>query len=106
MTRLLLTILVLGGIAAGVPYCLLRKTGGVGRSVFAYVLGLLVSSSTSIGVLLTTQAVLPAPIIDADRIIGSGLLCAVLGPVLGVLAAKRLRPRAQEQSRGRRTTSI
>ncbi|HEY4403571.1 MAG TPA: hypothetical protein VGN55_02870 [Xanthobacteraceae bacterium] len=99
MTRLLLTILVLGGIAAGVPYCLLRKSGGVGRSVLAYALGLLVSSSTSIGTLLITQAVLPAPIIDADRIIGSGLLCAVLGPILGVLAAKRLRLRAQAQSR-------
>jgi hypothetical protein len=95
MIRLLLTILILGGVAAGVPYFLLRKTGGVGRSVLAYVVGLLVSSSTSIGLLLTTQAVLPAPIIDADRILGSGLLCAVLGPILGVLAAKRLRPRAR-----------
>jgi hypothetical protein len=98
MIRLLLTVLVLGGMAGGVPYVLLRKMGGVGRSAFAYAMGFLVSSSASIGVFLTTQAVLPAPVLDADRIIGSGLLCAVIGPALGVLAAKRFRPRLQQQS--------
>jgi hypothetical protein len=61
-------------------------------------MGFLVSSSSSMGVFLTTQAVLPAPVLDADRIIGSGLLCAVIGPALGVLAAKRFRPRMQEPS--------
>jgi hypothetical protein len=98
MMRLLLTVLILGGVAGGIPYVLLRKTGGVGRSAFAYVMGFLVSSSTSIGVLLTTQAVLPAPLLDADRIIGSGLLCAVIGPALGVLAAKRFRLHLHQQS--------
>jgi hypothetical protein len=93
MTRLLLTILILGGVAGAIPYLLLRKTGGIGRSVLAYALGLLVSSLASLGVLLTTQAVLPAPIIDADRVIGSGLLCAVIGPILGVLAARHFRAR-------------
>jgi hypothetical protein len=72
---------------------MLRKTGGIGRSVLAYALGLLISSLASLGVLLTTHAVLPAPIIDADRVIGSGLLCAVIGPILGVLAARRFRVR-------------
>jgi hypothetical protein len=96
MTRLLLTILVLGGVAGGVPFILLRnRMGGVGRSAFAYGMGFLVSSSTSIGVFLTTQAVLPAPVLDADRVIGSGLLCAVIGPALGVVAAKRFRLRMQ-----------
>lgn len=98
MTRLLLTVLILGGVAAGIPFVLLRKAGGVGRSVFACAMGFLASSSTSIGVFLTTQAVLPAPVLDADRIIGSGLLCAVIGPVLGALAAKRFRPRPQPRS--------
>jgi hypothetical protein len=95
MTRLLLTVLILGGIAGGIPFVLLRKMGGIGRGAFAYVAGFLVSSSTSIGVFLTTQAVSAAPILDADRVIGSGLLCAVIGPALGVLAAKRLRVRVQ-----------
>jgi hypothetical protein len=85
-------------MAGGIPYVLLRKMGGVGRSAFAYAMGFLVSSSTSIGVFLTTQAVLPVPVLDADRIIGSGLLCAVIGPALGVLAAKRFRPGLQQQS--------
>jgi hypothetical protein len=98
MTRLLLTILLLGGVAGGVPFVWLRKTGGFGRSALAYAMGFLVSSSASFGVFLTTQAVLPAPVLDADRIIGSGLLCAVIGPALGVLAAKRLRPRLPERS--------
>jgi len=98
MTRLLLTILLLGGLAGGVPFVWLRKTGGFGRSALAYAMGFLVSASTSFGVFLTTQAVLPAPVLDADRIIGSGLLCAVICPALGVLAAKRFRPRLQERS--------
>jgi hypothetical protein len=95
MTRLLLTVLVLGGVAGSVPFILLRKTGGIGRSAFAYAMGFLVSSSTSFGVLLTMQAILPAPVLDADRVIGSGLFCAVVGPALGVLAAKRFRLRMQ-----------
>ena len=98
MTRQLLTVIILGGVAAGIPYVLLRKMGGVGRSVLAYAVGFLVSSSTSIGVFLTTQAVLPAPVLNTDRIVGSGLLCSVVGPVLGVLAAKRSRARLQQQS--------
>jgi hypothetical protein len=98
MTRLVLTILILGGMAGGLPYVLLRKIGGVGRSLLAYAVGFLVSSATSIGVSLTTQAVLPAPALDTDRIVGSGLLCAVVGPVLGVLAAKRSRARLQNQN--------
>jgi hypothetical protein len=76
----------------------LRKRAGLARSTFAYCIGFLVSSSTSIGVFLTTQAVLRAPALDADRIIGSGLFCAVIGPALGVLAAKRLRPSVQERT--------
>jgi hypothetical protein len=96
MTRLLLTVLVLGGVAGGIPFVLLRnRMGGIGRNAFAYAMGFLVSSSTSIGVFLTTQAVLPAPVLDADRVIGSGLLCAVVGPALGVAAAKRFRLRTQ-----------
>jgi hypothetical protein len=98
MTRLLLTVLILGGVASGIPFALLRKMGGIGRSAFAYAMGFLVSSSTSIGVFLTTQAILPAPVSDTDRIIGSGLLCAVIGPALGVLAAKRFRPRRQSKA--------
>jgi hypothetical protein len=97
MTRLLSTALILGCVAGGIPYVLLRM-GGIGRSAFAYAVGFLVSSSTSIGVFLTAQAILPAPVLDADRIIGSGLLCAVIGPALGVLAAKRFRLRLQQQS--------
>jgi len=103
MTRLLLTILVLGGVAGGVPFVLLRKTAGtagIGRGAFAYAVGFLVSSSTSIGVFLTTQAILSAPVLDADRIVGSGLLCAVVGPALGVLAAKRLRLRPRPRPQG------
>jgi hypothetical protein len=98
MTRIALTILVLGGVAGGIPYVLLRKLGGVGRSVLAYGVGFLVSSSMSVAVFLTTQAIVPAPAFDTDRIVGSGLLCAVIGPVLGVLAAKRSRARLQGQN--------
>jgi hypothetical protein len=89
-----LTVLLLGGLACSVPYVLLRKVGGIGRILWAYGAGFLASSATSLGMLLATQGVL-APIHDADRVIGSGLLCAVVGPVVGVLAAKRSRARLQ-----------
>jgi hypothetical protein len=90
-----LVVLLLGGLACSVPYVLLRKIGGMGRTLRAYGAGFLASSATSLGMLLTTQGVLAVPIHDADRVIGSGLLCAVVGPVVGVLAAKRSRSRLQ-----------
>jgi len=98
VTRILVTILVLGGVAGGPPYVLLRKIGGVWRSLLAYAVGFLVSSATSIGVFLTTQAAFPTPVTNTDRIVGSGLLCAVIGPALGVLAARRSRARLQSQN--------
>ena len=95
--RLLLTVGVLGGVASGVPYMLLRRLGGVGRSALAYALGFLASAATSFGVYLATHAVLPAPVLDADAVVGSGLACAVIGPVLGMVAGKRVRRRTQAQ---------
>ncbi len=98
MLKLLLTILFLGTIAGGVPYFLLRTVGGLGRTMAAYAIGFLVSSASSMGMLLTTQAAFLAPLHDADRVAGSGLLCAIIGPVLGVLAAKRARRQPRRQS--------
>jgi hypothetical protein len=95
MIRLLLTILLIGGVASVVPYVLLRKMGQRGRSLFAYAMGFLASAATSVGVFLATHVLLPAPVLDADGIVGSGLVCAVVGPALGVLAGKRVRMRAQ-----------
>ena len=97
MMRVLLTILIVGGVAGCIPYVLLRKMGGIGRSVFAYAMGFLASSLTSVGVFLTMQAVVPVQVFDADRVVGSGLLCTVIGPVLGVLAARRCRARLKMQ---------
>jgi hypothetical protein len=34
------------------------------------------------------MGILPAPVLDADRIIGFGLLCAVIDPTLGAPAGK------------------
>jgi hypothetical protein len=93
--KLLLTVIVLGGVASGIPYLLLRRMGGVGRSFLAYALGFLASGTTSFGVYLATHAVLPAPVLDADAVVGSGLACAVIGPALGMVAGKRVRRRAQ-----------
>lgn len=98
MIRLLLTLVVLGGVASAVPYILLRKMGGLGRNLFAYLAGFLASSATSWGVFLATHAVLPAPTLEADAIIGSGLACAVVGPVLGLMAGKRVRRHAQART--------
>src|SRR5215472_19261167 len=52
--------------------------GRVGRSLFAYVLGFLASAATSFGVYLGTHAVVPAPVLDADAVVGSELACAVI----------------------------
>ena len=95
MTRLMLTIIMLGLFAVVITWLFLRRTNPVGRNALAYGVGFLVSATTSIAMFLAMRAVLPAPVLDADGIIGSGLLCAVLGPTLGTLAGKRVRPRLQ-----------
>lgn len=95
MTRVVLTILVLGVLPIAITWLCLRGTGPWARNALAYGVGFLVSSATSIATFLALRAVLPAPVLDADGIIGSGLLCAVVGPTLGTLAGKRVRPRVQ-----------
>ena len=95
MTRLILNIILLGLVGSAITWLLLRRTSPVGRNALAYGVGFLVSSTTSIAMFLAMRAVLPAPVLDADGIIGSGLLCAVVGPTLGTLAGKRMRPRPQ-----------
>lgn len=89
------TVALLGGLAFGVPYLLLRKIGGFGRSLLAYGAGFLVSFAASLSLLLITPAILHASTGDTDRVLGPGVFCAVIGPVLGVLAAKHVRGRLQ-----------
>jgi len=38
---------------------------------------------------------LPAAVFSADTIIGSGVVCAVVGPAIGMMAGKRVRTRAR-----------
>jgi hypothetical protein len=97
----LLTILLFAAVAIGVPYFLLRRMRGThspGRNMFAYTMGFLASVATSTGVFFATHAILPAPVLGADGIATSGLLCAVVGPALGVAAGKRVRLRAQART--------
>jgi hypothetical protein len=89
-----LAVLCLGGLASSVPYLLLPWLGGAWRAICAYGFGLLVSSASSFGVFLTTQAVSPTSH-NADGVIGSGLACTVIGPALGILAAKLARSKLQ-----------
>src|SRR5437764_1572214 len=91
------TVLCLGGLASGVPYLLLPWLGGAWRAVCAYGFGLLASSATSFGVLLTTQAV-SATSHDADSVIGSGLACTVVGPALGIFATRFARSKLQAEN--------
>jgi hypothetical protein len=97
MTRLMLTIVILGVVASAITWVLVRKIGPVRRNVLAYAVGFLISSATSIAVFLALRVVLPASVLDGDGVIGSGLMCAVVGPTLGRLAARRMRPRLQGQ---------
>ncbi len=95
MTRLILTVVLVGSVAILVPYVLARRTSERGRALLAYAMGALASALTSLGVFLATHAILPTPALGADGIVGSGLLCAVVGPALGVVAGKRVRRRAR-----------
>jgi hypothetical protein len=92
------TVALLGGLAFGVPYLLLRKTGGLQRSLLAYGAGFLVSFAASASLLLITPTLLQASTGDADRVLGPGLLCSMVGPILGVLAAKQVRDRLHGQA--------
>ena len=95
MIKFVLTILVLTALASGIPYMLLRKVGGVARTVVAYAMGSVATSATSVGISLATHALLPAAVFSADTIIGSGVVCAVVGPAIGMMAGKRVRTRAR-----------
>lgn len=98
----LLTILLLAAVAIAVPYFLLRKMRQPRRSLFAYAMGSLASGATSTAVSLAAHAMLPAPALDVDGIVGSGLACAVVGPALGVWAGKRARTRIHAGSQADR----
>ncbi|HLH95602.1 MAG TPA: hypothetical protein VKW08_10845 [Xanthobacteraceae bacterium] len=100
----LFTIFLLAGVAVAVPYLLLRKKRQPRRDLFAYAMGGLASLTTSTGVFFATHAVLPTPALEADGIIGSGLICAVIGPALGVWAGKRVRMRAQARAHAYRSS--
>jgi hypothetical protein len=87
------TVAVLGILAFGVPFLLLRKIGGIRRSLLACGAGFLVSFAASISLLLINPTTLEASSGDTDRVLGPGVLCTVIGPILGVLAAKHVRDR-------------
>ncbi len=90
------TVALIGSLACGVPFLLLRKIGGLGRSLLAYGAGFLVSLAASVSLLLINPTTLEASTGDTDRVLGPGVLCTVIGPILGVLAAKQVRDRLQD----------
>jgi hypothetical protein len=94
----ILTILLLAAVAIAVPYFLLRRMRQPRLSWFAYAMCALASGATSLGVSFAAHAILPAPVLGVDGIVGSGLACAVVGPALGVWAGKRARSHAQARS--------
>ena len=95
MIKFVLTVAVLMALASGIPYLLLHKVGGLARTVLAYAMGSVATSATSVGITLATHLVLPATLFSADTIIGSGVVCAALGPAIGMMAGKRVRTRAR-----------
>ena len=87
------TVVFLGSLAFAVPFLLLWKVGGIARSLLAYGAGFAVSFAASVGLLFITPTILHASTGDPDQVLGPGVLCSVIGPVLGVLAAKHVRGR-------------
>src|SRR5436309_4852437 len=92
---MLLDLFVFGIIAAIVPYLILRKHGGVLRSIVAYLAGSVVTFGTMAAFLFYMDSVLRIPPIEANRVFGPGSLATFFEPAFGLWAAKQARKKGR-----------
>ena len=85
-------------IAVGIPYLILRTTGGIVRSVVAYVASIVVSIAVGFAAGIYLNAVLGVPPIQAHRVLGPAAWSGLLAPGLGMWLAAQSRRRSSQVS--------
>lgn len=92
--------LLFGAISIGSAYLIARNSGTWERAVIAYFAALIVTSAATFGSLWLLQEVVSMPVLESNRIIGPGMWSALLGPVIGLIWARRRRTKQTAQEGG------
>lgn len=87
----MLTWFIFGLVGWGLPFLIMRKKGGRGRGVVAYLVGFIVTFIATFGALWYLEEVAHIVPLQANHVIGPGMWAALLGPALGLWTAKRVR---------------
>jgi len=92
-----LIVLTVGSVAAGTaPLTHVLTKSALRRGLVACGVGFATSSLASVILFLTTRAAFPMSSPHLDQVLTPGVLCSLIAPIVGVLAAKRASARLQK----------
>jgi CHASE2 domain-containing sensor protein len=87
----MLEVLAISVMCGSITFLILRRAGGAGRTAIACGTGAIVAFAISVVLFVIPQIAWDTPPTVAGRVLGEGLFSAILGPAIGVWAAKRAR---------------
>jgi hypothetical protein len=96
-------VLTVGSIAAGSAFLSLPTKSALRRALLACGIGLMTSALASAALFLTTRAAMPTQ--HLDQVLTPGVLCSLIAPIVGVLAAKYARARLAKHDSNQRMVS-
>jgi cell shape-determining protein MreD len=94
----MLIVLVARSSATSLVFAWLRKAHALRRALVAGGIGFLTSLLASALLFLTTRAAMPMSPHVADQVLTPGVLCAIIAPVVGVLATRYARSRLRRRT--------
>lgn len=83
--------LIFGFVGWAIPFLIMRKKGGRGRSIVAYILGFVTTFILTFAALLFLEEAAHVPPLQANHVVGPGICAAILGPALGLWTAIKAR---------------
>jgi hypothetical protein len=92
-----LIVLIVGSVAAGTTLTHVLTKSALRRGLVACGVGFATSSLASVILFLTTRAAFPMSSPHLDQVLTPGVLCSLIAPIVGVLAAKRASARLQKR---------
>jgi hypothetical protein len=91
-----LIVLTVGSVSAGTALTHVLTKSALRRGLVACGVGFATSSLASVILFLTTRAAFPMSSPHLDQVLTPGVLCSLIAPIVGVLAAKRASARLQK----------
>jgi hypothetical protein len=88
-------VITVGSVAAGTALTQVLTKSTLRRGLVACGVGFATSSLASVILFLTTRATFPMSSAHLDQVLTPGVLCSVIAPIVGVLAAKHASARLQ-----------